>query len=117
MSSLTLKRHDTWPPVKTTLEETNPTTGIKQEINLSGAGVKVTMILKTGNEAPIEILGTITSAVKGECEFLWTTVAGSTSTAGNYTAEFEIEWAAGKVETVPNKGYDEIVIEPDLGVV
>jgi uncharacterized protein YfaS (alpha-2-macroglobulin family) len=38
-----------------------------------------------------------------------------TDTAGTYRLEFEVTWNTGKKQTIPNYGYDELVIAEDLG--
>jgi hypothetical protein len=39
----------------------------------------------------------------------------ATSEAGQFDAEFEIEWDDGRKQTVPNRGYLKIYIDEDLG--
>jgi hypothetical protein len=40
---------------------------------------------------------------------------GDTDTEGNFQVEFEIEKTPGVTETVPNKGFFSVIINPDLG--
>jgi hypothetical protein len=112
MADLTIKRHDTYPALKATLEQTNEA-GVKEPIDLSTA-VKVTLIMKSGATL-VEGVCTITNAKLGKVEY--TFLAKDTEVAGTFNLEFEIDWGGGvKLETVPNEGYREIAIEPDLGV-
>src|SRR5438552_3641811 len=115
MADLVIKRHDTFPAIKATLEQTNVETGAKEPINLTTA-LKVTLILKpqSGGAATTEGTCTITSAALGKVEY--PLKAKDTETAGIFNLEFEIEWAAGSYETVPNEGYREVEIQADLGV-
>lgn len=109
MADLTVKRHDTWPPVKATLEEGE---GVNRKpINLSGA-LKVTMWLKSTTGTVIEAVATVIGATEGKIEYAWQ--AGDTATSGEYKVEFEIEWSAAHIQTVPNASYNSILIVDDL---
>lgn len=110
MADITLKRHDTWPPVKATLKQTNEGTGNQEPIDLTGA-VKVTFIMKTGSTL-VEGTCSIVNAKEGKVEYVF--AAGDTAIAGSYEVEFEIEWSPTKIQTVPNGGYNSIVILADL---
>ena len=108
---LTFKQHDTYPAIEGVLEELNEKTGAKEPINLTGAK-EVTLVLK-GTGAAIEVKCTITNAKNGEIsvplEDTWT------KTAGTVQVEAKIEWGVGQYQTVPNEGYDSIVIAAFLG--
>lgn len=109
-ADLTLKRHDTWPPLKAALEQTNESGG-KEAINLTGA-IKVKLIMKAGATV-VEGTCAIVSAAAGTLEYTW--AAGDTATAGTYEVEFEIEWTSTHFQSVPNEGHKTILIETDLG--
>lgn len=108
--TLTLNRGDLFPPLKSTLQKQNETTGLWEAIDLTTAST-VKMFMVCG---PVEIEGTcnVVSAAKGEVEYPW--VAGDTETAGKYSVQFEITWANTKTQTVPNGGYGTVTIQPDL---
>lgn len=109
MADLTVKRNDTWPPVKTTLEE--EIGGVKKAINLTGA-LKVTMWLKSPTGTVIECVMAVANASLGKVEYTW--AAGDTKTSGEYKVEFEIEWSASHIQTVPNGSYNSILIVDDI---
>lgn len=123
MPDLMVKRRDTWPALKATLEETNAA-GTKVPINLSPA-LKVGLIMK-GKTVLVE--GSCTGPAggpldsTGKVEYVWAKneagAAGDTAVADTYELEFEIEWSSAplKIETVPNESYKEVVIVADLGV-
>ncbi len=111
MADYELKRHDTYPPLKATLEEEN---GLP--INLTGV-VKVKFIAKaTGAEITGSCTGPAGGAFDktGVVEYPW--AVGDTKVAGSYKVEFEIERSTSPlhVESVPNNGYKELLIEEDL---
>lgn len=114
MPNLIVKQNDTWPTVKAVLEQLNEETGKKETIDLTTA-LKVTMIMKsTDGKTLLEGVCAITAPKAGKVEYAWQ--AGDTEVAALYNVEFEIEWSASKIETVPNSGYQQILIEADLGV-
>lgn len=108
--NLIVKRHDTWPPVKATLQQQNPVTGAIEALNLTGA-LKVTIILK-GPSSLVQGTCVITAATEGKLEYTW--AVGDTAETGEYEVEFEIEWSATHIESVPNSGYQIVEIQPDL---
>ena len=105
MADLTVKQHDTWPPVRATLSDASG------PIDLTGA-TQIKLILKG---ATVTITGncTVVSAPAGTVSYTW--AAGDTAVAGDYQGEFEITWPGGKVETVPNDSYLAVTIKADLG--
>ncbi len=127
--TLTIKQNDTYPAIKFTLEQftaawlegiaagktpaelTKEKVKEKEPINLTGAK-EVSLVLKASG-SPIEGKTTITSAAKGEGE--WFPTEAFTKTAGTYQVEAKIEWGSGQYQTVPNEGYDTIVIQAFLG--
>lgn len=125
MPDLITKRHDTFPGLKTTLEQVNQETKVKEAIDLKTA-VKVTAILKPPIASAIEIvctawgggaITTSTGAKAGQVEASW----GQTTLVelGVWNVEFEIEWAESggvkRYQTVPNEGYRSIEVIADLG--
>lgn len=112
MADLTIKRGDTWPPVDASLSDQNG------PINLTTA-TEVRMLLKTkSGSTSYSRVCEITGPLAGWVRYAWTSgdaSTGPTSVANTFNAEWEIEWADGTITTVPNEGYKEIVITPDLG--
>lgn len=106
MADLTIKRFDTWPPVTIALSDVNGA------INLTTASA-VHMEMKSGVGTIIPSLGCpIASALGGVVQHTW--VASETSMVDTWQAEWEILWANGGVQTVPNTGQLSIAIIPDI---
>ena len=55
---------------------------------------------------------TITDAANGRVTYAWQ--AGDTDTPGAYDVEFEILWSDSTIETVPNNGYESVIVTDDL---
>jgi hypothetical protein len=110
MANVVMKRKDSWPPLKATLQEENASTKAKEAINLTTA-VKVKFIAKSGSHV-IEGTCTISSAAKGEVEYTFT--SAETENLGTYEVEFQIEWGTGKYQSVPNQGFDTLEIVENI---
>lgn len=108
METITIKRNDQSPSISLTLNDRNG------PIPLDGCGVKIfTRNRRTGT---IKINGSavaITDPAAGAVRYNFTTA--DVDTAGWYDLEWEITLPSGKKTTVPNKGYDRLVIDEDLG--
>jgi hypothetical protein len=110
MADLIIKQHDTWPPIRGAASDDD---GL---IDLTGAD-SLKLILKTGTTT---IEGTAYPIDPPEEGFNWsyTWAAGETDIVGTYQGELEVTWDAGtsppRVETIPNHGTVEVVIESDL---
>ena len=105
MATYTIKQNDNYPDLQLTLSDKNG------PINLTSA-TAVKLILKFGTTSVVGAM-TKTDAANGVVTYTW--AAGSTAVAGTYKGEVEITWATGKIETVPNDGYFEVIIMADLG--
>lgn len=105
MPDRTFKAHDLFPPLEATLSDENG------PIDLSTA-TSVKLLMKSGST---NVTGrcTVVDAANGRVRYDW--IRGDTDTIGTYQVEFEITWPTALPETVPNTGYNEIVIEQDLG--
>jgi hypothetical protein len=104
MSEFTLKRGDSRPVLVRQLLD-----GSLLPIDLTDAdAVYFLMELKasTHDGTPaVRALCTIPDAAQGIVQ--WTPTTSDTQVAGQYDAEFEITWASGEVETIPNGQVDE----------
>lgn len=58
-------------------------------------------------------VGTVTNASLGQLAFCWN--SGETATIGYYEAEFQFNYAGGKTQTVPRRGYLPVRIVDDIG--
>lgn len=113
MADFTIKQNDTWPPLTATLKGKGGAA-----IDLTEAS-QVRILLKsdtvTVKTGPVDI----TNASLGEISYEWEGASGEepadTAVAGTYKMEFEITWALGKVQSVPNDSYKELEIVEDLG--
>lgn len=99
-----LKNGDRYPALTAVLSDQS---GV---INLSTAS-KVKFIMKTG-ATTVEGECSVVGATEGKVEYPWG--SSDTTTNGTYEAEFKIEWAGGKIESVPSAEYDSIQILPSL---
>jgi hypothetical protein len=130
MAEITIKKHDTWEPLKAVLTRRNPSTKEREPIDLSTA-VKVTVLIKAARgtlalEQPCTAWGggaitTSTGAAAGQVEYAWhQTDLEPALTPETYSVEWEIEWptTAGvkRFQTVPNSRYVTLEVISDLGV-
>lgn len=104
--AFTIKQNDTAPPLVATLTQGTPAVAI----NLVGATVK--FIMKQGAGVAITGTCTLTDAANGIVTYSW--ISADTAVNGTYDVEFEITHASGKVQTVPNDGYKQVIIVDDL---
>jgi hypothetical protein len=101
-----ITRNDT-KPLHLTLRQGN-----RRPITLGGATVRI-LLKERASGAVISGNCAISDANRGKIQYNWS--SGQTSTAGTYDVEFEVTAADGKVETVPGREADALVIRPDLG--
>ena len=108
MSTLYTKQGDRRPDPQATLAWPDTTA-----IDLSTAGSVTFKMRPTGTTSGvISHAGTIATAASGIVGFAWQ--AGDTATVGTYDQEWEIGWGAGTVQTVPNYGWNTVIISDDL---
>lgn len=107
MADFTIKQGDTKPEIRATLKDANGTA-----INLTGATVRFHLSAKVSGTVKVDSPATVISASEGIVQYAWST--GDTDTAGVYNAEWEITFSDGSVQTVPNDGYDEVLIKAQL---
>lgn len=97
-----IKRGDRRPPIEATLS----VEGAAVDLTEAGA-VRFHMAPEVNGDAEV------VDAVTGQVRYSW--AAGDTDNAGLFDAEFEIEWADGEIQTVPNDGYIRILVSEDVG--
>jgi hypothetical protein len=107
MPDLTIKAGDTYPAFVAVLEE------ITGPIDLTGAD-GVTMRMASDTVTLPSLTCTVVDAAQGIVSRVFT--SGNTATPGLYSVEFEIEWDAGEIQTVPNDGVKEILIVDSVPV-
>jgi hypothetical protein len=106
-----IKRHDTRVPYVAALMSD----GVP--INLAAAAsVRFKMRAQGAIDSttPPKVNGvcTITNAASGIVTYVWTT--NDLDTVGDYDVEFEILWADGGIQTVPNSDYNVVSVNEDL---
>jgi hypothetical protein len=108
MADLTIKQHDTHPPIDAILKAA----GVPIDLT-TATQVKILAKNATGS---VTWSGTctITSAAGGAVRYVLTGTT-DTATVNTYSLEWEITWATGKITTVPNDSYLTLEIKADLG--
>ena len=107
-ASFYIKQNDTAPSIEAALKDSNGR--VKSMANAST--VVFHMSDENGNILVENGLGTIVNATKGIVAYDWQ--AGDTSNTGIHTAEFQIEYTNGQIETFPNTGYIKVIIKDEL---
>ena len=105
--AFTIKQNDTSPSLGATLKDANLV-----PISLVGATVKVHMNSIDGSVKVNQTM-TVTDAEGGVIQYDWQ--AGDTDTVGAYSAEFQVTFADGTVETFPNNGNLAVSVVKELG--
>jgi hypothetical protein len=105
--TMTVKQHDHLIPLDAVLADQDG------PIDLTTA-TAVKLICKIASGAT-NFTGTCTlvDAANGEVRYMLTST--DLATINTYKGEFEITWASGRIQTVPNTGYFTLVVEADLG--
>jgi hypothetical protein len=108
-----IKRHDTKPIYAAQLLDQAGTVN-EAPINLTNAtSVKFIMNNASTGTNITNANCAITAAATGQVTYAWD--SDDTATSGTYNVEFEIHWNDGTIETVPNQGYNTVIITDDLG--
>jgi hypothetical protein len=105
--AFTIKQNDTSPSLGATLKD-----ALLASIDLTGAAVKFHMNSLEGVSKVNQSM-TITDAVSGVIQYDWQ--AGDTDTVGAYSAEFQVTFSDGSIETFPNDGNLTVSIVKELG--
>jgi hypothetical protein len=106
--SVTVKQHDTWPPLKGIASDENGA------VDLSGA-TDITLVLKTGGTVVSGSCDAISPADGDGNNWQYTWQSGDTDMAGTYQGELQVTWDTGEVETFPNDSYFTVIVMADLG--
>lgn len=109
MADRAIKQNDTWPPLEAVLmDQDGP-------IDLSTAQAVWLKMRGTKRTGAVSVAGTcqiVLPATNGAVIHNW--LSTETAVADLYNAEFEIQWADGSVQTVPNSGYFYVDVQDDL---
>ncbi len=107
-----IKQFDTAPAFVVALKD-NFGESTEAAVNLTTAGSAFFNMRSSGGSVYISRGSvTITTAATGIVTYNWGTA--DTRTAGDYSAEIEIVWANGTVETFPNDSYWDVVVWDDI---
>lgn len=107
-SDRTMKKGDTWPPLRSGLTETN-LLGSVVAMDLTAAS-RVEFVMRQGATVFAATMA-ISSALGGRVQYQWAN--GDTDIIGDWACEFEVYWSSGFMETVPNTGTRTLSIEED----
>jgi hypothetical protein len=107
-ASFYIKQNDTAPSIEAGLTDSNGRT--KSMANASA--VKFHMKDENGNILIENGLGTIKSPTKGIVAYEWQT--GDTANSGIHSAEFQVTYNNGQIETFPNTGYIKVIVKDEL---
>lgn len=107
-ASFYIKQNDTAPSIEAGLTDSNGR--IKSMAN--AAAVKFHMRDESGTVLIDSGVGTIKSPAKGIVAYEWQ--AGDTANTGIHSAEFQIEYNNGQIETFPNTGYIKVIIKDEI---
>ena len=102
-----IKTNDTKPLLIGTLKDP---AGAK--VDISGATARFHMKKYGASSLKVDALASVTNGSEGQVSYSWS--ASDTDTAGTYYGEIEITYSDSKLETFPNNGYFNIIINEDL---
>lgn len=104
----TWKQHDTWPPLRGKASDENGLMDLSEATSLKFLAKSGTKLIEG---AAVAIQPPDSDGYNWK--YVW--AAEDLSVVGEYKAELEITWEPGKVQTVPNKGTESLVVEADQG--
>ena len=103
-----IKQNDTAPTLEAALTDSN---GRRRDMTQAST-VRFHMKDENGNALVTGGTGSIINAAKGIIAYDWQ--AGDTANTGTHSAEFEVTYNNGQVETFPNTGYIKVIIKDEL---
>lgn len=104
MTDRTMKQGDTYKPLVVELGSTDP------GFDLTDA-VSVTLRMRRQDQA-VYVTGTMVVQDASTATYDWE--AADTAEAGTYDVEVEVDWGLGRIETFPNDGYAQVVLDEEL---
>ena len=108
MSLAYYKQHDLEPSLNFALQNADGSA-----ILLTGAtGVNIILRPTGATSGETKHAMTVVDAANGLVRHTW--ISGDTNTVGTYDLECEIIWPTSRPQTVPNHGYDTLIISDDL---
>ncbi len=103
-----IKQNDTAPTIEAALTDSN---GRRRDMT-TASNVLFHMKDENGNILIDGGVGNVQNASKGIVAYEWQ--AGNTANTGIHSAEFQIEYSNGQIETFPNTGYIKVIIKDEL---
>jgi hypothetical protein len=83
-------------------------------VNVTGATVKFSMRVKPKGSVKINAAAaTVVDGGAGRVKYTFT--ASDTDTADTYESEFQVTYSDGGIQSFPNDGHIDVVIEDDIG--
>src|SRR5690242_14974001 len=110
MADFGIKRNATQPALEATLKYDDGTA-----VDLTGASVTFSMKDRKGNVIATGSAAVQVPATAGKIKYSW--IAADTKNAGDYKAEFEVDFGGGnilKAPSDPTKPFIEIRVSPDI---
>jgi BppU N-terminal domain len=108
-STWNIKRNDTAGKIRTTLTDADGTPA-----DISTGTVQFHMRQRGKRTLKVDAEATVIDGTAGIVEYSWT--AQDTDTAGIFDIEWEVTYPDGdnSEQTFPNRGFDRVIIDPDL---
>lgn len=108
-TDFTIKQDDQFPEIQVVLKDDDDVI-----VNLTGVnGVRFIMTNKADATVKVDAPATVVVPAAGLVKYSWE--EEDTDTAGVYNAEFEVEFADGRLETFPNYKNIQVKVFADLG--
>lgn len=104
-----IKQNDTSPILAKELLD-----ALQQQIPLTGSETVVFSMRVAGPDVTAMKINRRPSSIQLPNIVIHTWQAGDTNTPGHYWGEFEVTYGDGTIETFPNSGYLDILIDPQL---
>lgn len=104
-----IKRNDTLPNLDVALSDDR---GRPTDLS-SISGVVFNMRSAVDNSAKISgTAASVLDASRGEVRYAWS--ASDTDTSGTYEGEFQVTFSNGDIQTFPDDGFIQVIIEADV---
>lgn len=105
----TIKMDDQLPEIQAVLKDDNDS-----PVNLTGiSGIRFIMTDKATGAIKVDAPATVVTAAAGLVKYSWE--QEDTDTVGTYNAEWEVEFADGRLESFPNWKHLQVKVFIDLG--
>lgn len=112
--AFTIKKGDTLPDIQASLTS-GVSAGAQSPVDLTTA-TSIILVLKSsqgGGAASRKTGSVVGTPTNGVVKYVWQ--VSDTATSGTFNAEWEVTFAAGKIQSFPNDSYFQIIIFDDLG--